>query len=237
MSQLKTIKLYGKLGAKFGRSFRLAVSSPAEAIQALAVQLPGFEQYLMDSTDNGQGYAVFLNKRNISKEELTLPTSASEEIRIAPIVLGSKNSGIFQIVLGAVLFVIGAVMIFVLGWTGVGAVVGMGLMSMGLSMVVGGIVQLLMPAPKGPKQRDAPDANASYTFNGPVNTQAQGNPVPLLYGELTVGSAVISAGIIANDEATAGRTDLGTPVTGGGSLSDLYHYVNSQKLDDQEELT
>ena len=33
-----------------------------------------------------------------------------------------------------------------------------------------------------------------------VNVTAQGNPVPLLYGEMIVGSATISQGIYAEDQ-------------------------------------
>jgi len=36
---------------------------------------------------------------------------------------------------------------------------------------------------------------SSYVFNGAVNTTAQGHPVPVGYGRMIVGSAVISAGI------------------------------------------
>ena len=32
-------------------------------------------------------------------------------------------------------------------------------------------------------------------FNGPVNTVSQGNPVPVGYGRLKIGSAVISSGL------------------------------------------
>ncbi|HNQ32149.1 MAG TPA: hypothetical protein PKJ93_00055, partial [Methanoculleus sp.] len=36
---------------------------------------------------------------------------------------------------------------------------------------------------------------------GPVNTMAQGHPVPVGYGEMIVGSAVISAGIEIDEVA------------------------------------
>ena len=42
---------------------------------------------------------------------------------------------------------------------------------------------------------------ALHNFNGPVNTTAQGNPVPVIYGEMIVGSATISAGIYSEDQA------------------------------------
>lgn len=37
--RLRTIRLYGLLGARFGRKFRLAVSNPAEAVRALCAIL------------------------------------------------------------------------------------------------------------------------------------------------------------------------------------------------------
>ena len=72
--------------------------------------------------------------------------------------------------------------------------------SLGTALMLGGVMQLLSPQQKGLSAKDSPDNGASYNFNGPVNTTAQGNPVPLLYGELIVGSAVISAGIYSEDQ-------------------------------------
>ena len=43
------------------------------------------------------------------------------------------------------------------------------------------------------------EPDTRYHFNGVVNTTAQGNPVPLGYGRMIVGSAVVSAGIYAMD--------------------------------------
>ncbi len=50
--EVTTIRLYGKLGARFGRVHRLAVSSAAEAVSALGSQLQGFNAYLTRSKDN-----------------------------------------------------------------------------------------------------------------------------------------------------------------------------------------
>jgi predicted phage tail protein len=70
-------------------------------------------------------------------------------------------------------------------------------MSMGASMVLGGIVQLLSPTPKIDSGIGSEDAlhRPSYNFNGVVNTTAQGHPVALAYGRVICGSAVISAGL------------------------------------------
>jgi len=68
----------------------------------------------------------------------------------------------------------------------------------GWSLIIGGAAQMLF-APKTPDgPADKPDNKASYAFDGAVNTAAQGNPVPVLYGgPLIVGSQVISAGLSA----------------------------------------
>jgi predicted phage tail protein len=211
LPRLRTVRLYGRLGSRFGRSFRLAVNSPAEAVRALCVQIKGFEQWLMESKDHGVAYAVFIGKRNLAEDELDTPPGG-EDIRIAPIIIGAKEGGWFQIILGAALIAAG---VFISGMSfGLAAPIGQALIGMGVSMIVGGVVQLLAPSPKG-GTRDRPENTPSYAFNGPVNTQAQGNPVPVLYGELIIGSAVISAGIQADDEVYI--PDATTTPTGGGT--------------------
>lgn len=209
---LRTIRLYGKLGARFGRQFRLAVSSPAEAVHALGCQIPGFNAYLMGSKDKGVGYAVFAGKRNLREDELIHPSGA-DDIRIAPVLLGAGgDGGVFNVILGAALVVLGTMSV-VVDYSGTLATA---LVGAGVSMMVGGVMQMLAPSPKGTPQ-DRPENLPSYSFAGPVNTQAQGNPVPVLYGRMIVGSAVISAGIEAKDQAYIPTDNRGGGGGGGGS--------------------
>ena len=194
-NQLQTIRLYGELGTRFGRVHHLAVSSAAEAVRALGARFPDFDQHLIDSIDRNVGYSVFYGKTNLEKSRLHEPCS-NEDIRIAPMVMGSKSNGVFNIIVGAILVIVGAVFT-AFGGGGIG----IPMMNLGWGMIVGGVVQLLVPAPKGTSAKDKADNQPSYAFNGSVNTQAQGNPVPVLYGELIVGSAVINASIDAQDQA------------------------------------
>jgi predicted phage tail protein len=196
MEIFRTIRLYGKLGAQFGRIHRLAVDSTAEAVRALCVMLPGFQAELMTSKDRGIAYACFLGKTNIGKDELLL-AGGIDDIRIAPVVVGAKSGGVLQFIVGAVLVIVGAFT----SWSG-----GTALISMGISMMAGGVVQMLSPQQAQSSAADKVENGASYNFNGPVNTTAQGNPVPLLYGRMIVGSAVISAGILAQEQAYVGAT-------------------------------
>lgn len=189
-----TIRLYGAMGARFGRVHRphLDNNTPAEAVRYLRSQFPGIDAYLVGAKDRGVGFAVFRGKENIGKDQLEEPVG-NDDIRIAPIIMGSKNGGVFQIIVGIVLVLVGS---FATVFTGP---VGAAMVAVGWGMIVGGVIQLLTPVPKGAKGRDRPDNAPSYVFSGAVNTQAQGNPVPLLYGRMIVGSAVVSAGINAED--------------------------------------
>jgi predicted phage tail protein len=196
MDTLRTIRLYGKLGAQFGRVHRLAVESTAEAVRALSVLIPGFERELMTSRDRGIVYACFLGKTNIGRDQLQLSAGA-EDIRIAPILAGAK-AGFIQTIVGAALIVAGVLI------APANPFLGSALISAGISMTIGGVIQMLSPQQQQSSAKDSAGNEASYNFNGPVNTTAQGNPVPVLYGRLIVGSAVISAGISAQDQAYSG---------------------------------
>lgn len=187
--KLRTIRLYGKLGTKFGRVHQLAVANAAEAVRALCVLLPGFESHLANAPG---GYTVFYGKENLQLEQIGHPCG-KDDIRIAPVPAGAKSGGIFQVVVGVVLIAAGF-------FTG-GATWGPAMMAMGAGMAVSGAMMMLSPQPKGSASADSSANNPSYAFNGAVNTEAQGNPVPLLYGELIVGSAVISGGVYAEDRA------------------------------------
>ena len=65
-------------------------------------------------------------------------------------------------------------------------------------MVLGGVTRLLSPT-VGSESSEKEANKPSYIFHGATNTISQGQPVPLLYGVMIVGSAVVSASISAND--------------------------------------
>jgi len=104
--KLRTIRLYGSLGAKFGRVHQFVVADTRAAVNAMCIMIPGFERELMNSRDHGVAYACFIGKRNISEKELHLPPG-NEDIRIAPVLQGSKQAGLLQTILGVVLMVVG----------------------------------------------------------------------------------------------------------------------------------
>lgn len=196
-SALREIRLYGALGRRFGRIHRLAVDSVAEAMRALCVLLDGFERYLLDHSE--PGYRVWSGRVNVGEDDLAKPVGSRDVIRVVPVVTGAKRQGLGQTIVGAVLVVAGTVISGAsYGWA---APVGNALISAGVAMMIGGVIQMVSPQRKSDgtesSTRDAP----SYSFNGPVNVDAEGGCVPVLYGEMVVGSVVISGGIRTADYA------------------------------------
>jgi predicted phage tail protein len=184
---LTTIKLYGVL-RQFGREFRLAVRSPAEAVKALCVQIPGFERFITSAGARGIEFAVFRGKKNLHEKEMGF--GGGDEIRIAPVITGSKRGGILQTVLGVVLLAIAYVF----------PVTAPYLAPAGIGLVAGGVIQMLSPQAGGLRTSASPDNQPSYAFGSAKNTTASGNPAPICIGERRWGGAIISASIYAEDK-------------------------------------
>ena len=182
---ITTIRLYGQL-RKFGRLFRLSVRSPAEAIKALCIQIPDFERFISNAKSRGMEFAVFRGSKNIDEKELGY--CGSGEIRIAPVITGSKRAGILQTIVGAILIVAS----FIPGFQA--------LLPVGIALVAGGVIQMLSPQPSGLKTSAAPENTPGYAFGSAKNTTASGNPVPLCIGKRLWGGEIISAAIYAEDQ-------------------------------------
>lgn len=201
---MKTIILLGELGKRYGRKHLLDVKSPAEAVRALCVNFKDFAGFVSTSTERGVGYRVMNMRESLTEDRLHEP--ASQRITIAPVVVGASFfkklfSGVGAILTGAALIAasilyppLGAAVLF--GTTTLATVA----FSVGVSLALGGVAQMLAPQPKfdGPSEQDQAN-QPSYVFNGAVNTTAQGQAVPVGYGRMIVGSAVISAGVSVED--------------------------------------
>lgn len=189
---LKTIKLYGILAKRFGKEFRLDVESTSEAMRALSIQVPGFEYFMLHAHERGLEFAVFQDKQNISESELSMTTGA-KVIKIVPKVRGAGGGGVLNLVLGAVLIVGG----FFTG--GLTSGLGVALIGAGVGMAIGGVAQMLMPKVDTTQDQNQDGNKANKGFGGAVTTIAQGNPVPVLYGQREVGGFIASAGQYPED--------------------------------------
>ena len=190
---LMTIKLSGPLVRRFGRVHRRVIDTGTvkEVFSALRATLPGFEDEVKRLDSLGMRFAIFRNGKNVGPAEFE--RSGTQEIRIVPVVGGSKRGGVLQTIVGIVMIVAGVF----LSATPFGAP----LIGAGIGLVAGGVIQMLSPQAKGLSQSAAPENLPSYAFGSAKNTTASGNPVPICIGERRWGGAIISASIEAQDKA------------------------------------
>lgn len=210
-----TIRLLGEAGRRFGRRFQLAVRTPAEALRALCVQIPGLRHYLMESSDKGVAWRVVTEHPDgLDEDQLFWPMS--KRLVLAPLPAG-RGGGVGKIVAGVALVAaaivlgpIGAPLFY--GSAAAGGVIGSfaagAIGSIGASLVFGGVADLLTPTPKMPNVKGGLGRSSattgrneieqlnSFTFDKSNVNTVQGDVVPVLYGERIIGSLpVLSFGL------------------------------------------
>jgi predicted phage tail protein len=162
-------------------------------------------------------------------DEIHNPTGQSEEISITPVLAGAGGgvgkilAGV-ALVAAAIIFAPAAGGFLGIGGAGavtgatgftLGAFASSAIGFIGTSLILAGTAQLLSPQPAelpgltggsagrrdsfSPTNNEPADNRASYIYNGATNLTAQGNPVPLCYGRMLVGSVVVSAGVSTTD--------------------------------------
>jgi predicted phage tail protein len=208
---MKVIKVYGALRERLGQCrFELNVATPAQAIKALCVNFPGLDKWLIDSEQDGVAYRVKVGREEATPSDLSvlgLPWSEREVFSITPVVAGAGGFG--RALFGAIL--IGSSFFFpgagLFGASAFGAfggpiaaagtltTVGTALSAVGAGLVLTGVSQIISPTP--PSGLELKEANRiqNFSFSGITNTSQQGLAVPIAYGRVFVGSAVISSGL------------------------------------------
>lgn len=178
--QLREIRLYGRLGKRFGRIHRLAVESAQEAVMALCVVLDGFERALME---HAGGYLVFAGTKTkaglLSERTIGVRLADSEAVFIVPVVQGAN---FWSEALDVVTDTVSSVTM--LGWIN--------------TPIAGAAMNAIMPKmPSVQQQPDRPEDIPSFAFGSIANYTEQGSAVPIVYGEVIAGSVVASQGLSA----------------------------------------
>lgn len=102
---MTTIKLSGSLAQKFGCIHRRHLDSGEswEVFKALRATVVGFEEEIRCLDSLGMRFAIFRNGKNVGEKDLG--RRGTSEIRIVPVLAGSKRGGILKTIIGAVLIV------------------------------------------------------------------------------------------------------------------------------------
>lgn len=214
----RNVYLEGEMGARFGKEFQIAADSFTDVFKCLKCNFSGFMPYLQECHEKNIGFILEVEGKPIKSEAEALFIYKEGDMIITPVPAGSKSgpakilaavavtvmtAGMGAVIMGAgagaagsaaalsatfgsfsaftgTLSAMGAAG----GGLGVLAQVGLGL---GINLALGGIQQMMAPDPSTDNQQDE-----SYIFQGSKQNIVEGDPVPVLYGELRVPGRTIS---------------------------------------------
>jgi predicted phage tail protein len=209
---LRKIYLGGDMGEKFGKVAEAKAETVRDVIQYLDANYAGVKKYLMDKSDQNIGFTIQIGEEFIDDDlEILLPLDKGDII-ITPVPVGS--SGVVKAVLGVVLLITGFLLI--------ATPFGMPLMAMGAGLLAAGIAELMAPDPATDNEEENKEG---YLFQGSEQSLPEGNPVPVLYGELRIPGQAVSFNLRNSTESLMNAENTaGTYTTVGDGLGNLIRY-------------
>lgn len=181
------LTIYGRLRKFIGQStFEIAAKSPKEAFSFLLNNFKGVREHIKD-----QEYCVMAGDLRVTEELLDMYTES--DIKIVPVVhgeiwwlgLGLIGAGKAAAALGGIF----TATIF-------GTTIATALTTIGVSFLLSGVADLLTPDPVNPNLSRQEDPNdPSFSFTGLLNNSKQGVPINIVYGEILVGSTLVSSSV------------------------------------------
>jgi predicted phage tail protein len=232
---IQTVRLLGDLGQRYGVEHKYTnLRTPAEAIKLLCINHPELQRELITAHEHGIGYRVIQAETDLDYPDLRLPIGQHDLI-VAPVIAGS--GGGTGTILAGIALVAFAALVPGLGAAGAATIFGtafgstsLAIGAIGASLVLGGVSQLLSPQPTignlgsnrlgsgdslstdGPQSvTRGTDGRQSYAYTGAANTVGVGATIPVAYGEVLIGSQLLSANVDVTDESDPLRNVIKTP--------------------------
>lgn len=236
---MQTVYLNGGI-AQFGEKWNTNCTTIRDIFKLIECQTPGFRNYLIQAYESGVGFEIKRGSEFLQEPEELLLSLNNEDIIITEVPAGSKSGGAKILAAIAIMIIApyaaGALTNAFATSTATGVAANAGIYSgfmkaataVAINLAINGVTQLLAPGPE-----TEPDSRESYLFNGPVNTVAQGIPIPILYGELVVGGAPISTYYSSSPIYPQAEIQLGEftfPITGSSGLASAQSYEQAQLI-------
>tara|TARA_B100001245_G_C22893609_1_gene430816 strand:- start:4759 stop:5496 length:738 start_codon:yes stop_codon:yes gene_type:complete len=187
----RKVYLIGEIEKRFGSEFSMNANSYADILKCIDCNRPGFRQYLLESHEKGVDFTINFAGKDIEENELLTPIKEGD-VTIAAVPAGSKSDA-FKVVTAIALFMVsGPLGGWLHGAAGFGTAAGwtQAIVTLGITLGMQGIQGMLAPDPATEDQEDE-----GYLYSGDTNIIIEGDPVPLLYGELRVAGQPISMAV------------------------------------------
>ena len=236
----QVVRLLGDLGERYGAEHAYHnLRSPAEAIKLLCVNYPALQKELAEAHLHGVEYRVVQAGVDLSRDDLRLPLGKND-LLITPVIAGSGSVGRtilgIALIAAALYFAPAAVaggggptgFFGATGFGGLSAGASSAIGSLGAALVLGGISEMISPQPtlaplRGgdrmkPTRTDGPqsvtrgaDGTQTYAYTGAANTVGLGATIPVAYGEVLIGSHLLSANVEVSDESDPLKSTIKEP--------------------------
>lgn len=179
----RRVHLHGRFAAYHSGPLEIVADTVWEAVEAVTMQLKGFLPDPIHGRQRIQVAGFGTVDALKTHDETTL------DIHIFPALAFGKDGGLIQTIIGVTL-IVAALLLPAGPWTPY-------MISAGVSMIIGGVMQMLSPQPQLAAGNED-QLRSKYLPNG-QNTVAIGTPIPLLYGKFRVGGHIMSLNIDATD--------------------------------------
>lgn len=206
----RSVYLQGELGERFGHKFIVNTDNYADIFKCINANRPGWMPYVRKCHEEDIAFIVETEDGAIDQDDLLIPI-AKGDVTISLVPAGSKK-GIGKILVAIIMIYIivqtggagfgsAATTAETAGWAVAagGGLSTTGLMAVGFAaqLALAGIQQIMAPDPA--VDQDNP---SNYLFSGGANNAVEGDPIPIMYGELRVPGRPISIDIAQGGNST-----------------------------------
>jgi predicted phage tail protein len=179
---MTSINLHGILAKEFGSGFYLKIRKPKEVISAVSANKPKFHQRILELAKEGFNYAIIIDGENIKNKNQLEIGKEPETIDLVPMICGGGPVNAF---FTWVFTTIGVSAANIATFASVATTAFYTAASIAVQYALTDAVK------QEAVESTLSATNQSFAFSSKANRMEQGNPVPVGYGRLRVGSSVI----------------------------------------------
>jgi len=224
----RNVYLEGELGERFGRKFVVNTDDYSEIFKCIQANRPDFLTYIRQCHEDDIGFILDTEEGSIGTDDLIIPVAKGDiTLSIAP--AGAK-SGIAKILAAIVIVVLVVTnpQLFAVVAEGSTAaattsfaaginIYGQMAVLLAANLALMGIQQIMAPDPAV----DQNDGTSNYLFSGGASNAKEGDPIPILYGELRVPGRPISIEVVQGSSTAQNIDNIYVDSNGGVHGVDL----------------
>jgi predicted phage tail protein len=193
----RKVYLDGEMAEKFGSEFTIHAKTTSDIFCNLECNFPELRQYLLDCHERNIGFILKVGGEQLENQEELLLSLGEGDVYLSPQPAGSKGVGKILAAIAIIALVVYApqLMLAAANAGGVAGSIGMSvagfamaaspyLIGIAVNLALTGIQEIMAPDPSVDDFNN--DRETSYLFQGAEQNTVEGDPVPVVYGQLRV---------------------------------------------------